>query len=108
MKRRQILSGGAGMLTLAGAAGSLPRLARAAGLSLPAGTAGEQVLEALPGKVPLIRKTYRPPNYETPLRYFNEAFTPNDAFFVRYHLSDIPEVDAASWKLAVGGPGVAT
>ena len=108
MKRRQILSGGAGMLTLAGAAGSLPRLARAAGLSLPAGTAGEQALEALPGKVPLIRKSYRPPNYETPLKYFNQAFTPNDAFFVRYHLSDIPEVDAASWKLAIGGPGAAT
>jgi DMSO/TMAO reductase YedYZ molybdopterin-dependent catalytic subunit len=90
---------------LAGGSGWLPRLARAAELSLPAGTSAEQVLEALPGKVALIKKTYRPPNYETPVSYFNEDYTPNDAFFVRYHLSDIPEVDAATWKLAVGGPG---
>src|SRR4029079_13271451 len=29
--------------------------------------------------------------------------TSNDAFFVRYHLADIPEVDARTWKIAVGG-----
>ncbi len=105
MNRRQILKGGAGMLALAGGTGLLPRLVKAAELSLPAGTTAEQVLEALPGKVPLIKKTYRPPNYETPISYFNEEFTPNNAFFVRYHLADIPEVDAATWKLQVGGPG---
>ncbi len=27
------------------------------------------------------------------------------AFFVRYHLSDIPEVDVKSWRLRVGGEG---
>jgi DMSO/TMAO reductase YedYZ molybdopterin-dependent catalytic subunit len=93
------------MLTVAGSAGWLPRVARAAALSLPGGTVAEQVLEALPGKVPLIKKTYRPPNYETPISYFNQPFTPNDAFFVRYHLSDIPEVAEESWRLAIGGPG---
>jgi DMSO/TMAO reductase YedYZ molybdopterin-dependent catalytic subunit len=61
------------------------------------------LLEALPGKVPLIKKSFRPPNFETPVQYFNQAYTPNDAFFVRYHLANIPEVDAASWKLTVGG-----
>ncbi|HUC60414.1 MAG TPA: molybdopterin-dependent oxidoreductase [Alphaproteobacteria bacterium] len=70
---------------------------------LPAGTVEESVLEALPGKKPLIKRAYRPPNYETPTGYFNEAYTPNDAFFVRYHLSEIPEVDAATWQLKVGG-----
>src|SRR5512132_2677040 len=35
-------------------------------------------------------------------------FTPNDAFFVRYHLADIPEVDERSWKLRVGGEAVGT
>ena len=62
---------------------------------LPEGVRAEAVLEALPGKAPLIKLTYRPPNYETPLAYFNELLTPNEAFFVRYHLSDIPEVDPA-------------
>ena len=56
------------------------------------GTAGrhaprEQVLYALPGKVPLIKKTYRPPNFETPIEYFRTPITPNNAFFVRYHLA---------------------
>jgi DMSO/TMAO reductase YedYZ molybdopterin-dependent catalytic subunit len=70
---------------------------------LPAGIRTAAALEALPGKAPLIKLTYRPPNYETPLHYFNELFTPNEAFFVRYHLSDIPEVDPGTWRLAVGG-----
>lgn len=104
MDRRAVLRGGAGMLALAGGAGLIPRLARAAELALPEGTVAEQVLEALPGKVPLIKKTYRPPNYETPISYFNEEFTPNNAFFVRYHIADIPEVDATTWKLQIGGP----
>ncbi len=72
---------------------------------LPAGTRASATLEALPGKKPLIKLSYRPPNYETPLAYFRTPITPNDAFFVRYHLSDIPEVDAKSWKLTVGGDG---
>ena len=85
------------------------RGAQAAGLDLPAelaeGTRAEAVLDALPGKKPLIKLSYRPPNYETPIEYFRTAITPNDAFFVRYHLSDIPEVDAKTWKLAIGGEG---
>jgi len=83
-----------------------PSLLSAAAKELPEGTLEEQVLEALPGKKPLIKKTYRPPNYETPVKYFNEIFTPNDVFFVRYHLSNIPEIDARTWKLTVGGDAV--
>jgi DMSO/TMAO reductase YedYZ molybdopterin-dependent catalytic subunit len=71
--------------------------------ALPQGLRESAVLDALPGKKPLIKLSYRPPNYETPLRYFREPITPNDAFFVRYHLAGITEVDASSWKLAVGG-----
>jgi DMSO/TMAO reductase YedYZ molybdopterin-dependent catalytic subunit len=63
------------------------------------------VLDSLPGKKPLIKLSYRPPNYETPIEYFRSAITPNDAFFVRYHLADIPEIDAKTWKVTVGGDG---
>jgi hypothetical protein len=49
--------------------------------------------------------TYRPPNYESPLVYWRTPITPNDEFFVRYHLADIPEVDASTWKLNIGGEG---
>ncbi len=73
--------------------------------ALPEGVRSSATLEALPGKKPLIKLAYRPPNYETPMEYFRTAITPNDAFFVRYHLSGIPQVDAATWKLAVAGDG---
>src|SRR5215469_15271000 len=75
---------------------------------LPDGTLSASILEALPGKVPLIKKSWRPPNYETPISYFNDVFTPNDAFYVRYHLSNIPEVAAATWRVKIAGEAVAT
>src|SRR5215470_16591493 len=74
--------------------------------ALPAGALQAAALEALPGKVALIKKTYRPPNFETPVRYFDQPFTSNDAFFVRYHLAGIPQVDAATWRLSIGGEAV--
>jgi len=75
---------------------------------VPAGTEESARLVALPGKVPLIKLSYRPPNYETPLKYFNDVLTPNDAFFVRYHVAVIPEIDVATWKLSVGGNAVSS
>ena len=82
---------------------------RQPGSTLPAelseGARAAAVLDTLPGKKPLIKLSYRPPNYETPIEYFRTAITPNDAFFVRYHLSNIPEVDAKTWKVTIGGDG---
>jgi DMSO/TMAO reductase YedYZ molybdopterin-dependent catalytic subunit len=75
---------------------------------LPEGMLSSSILEALPGKVPLIKKSWRPPNFETPVSYFEDVFTPNNAFFVRYHLSNIPQVAAATWRLKVGGEAMAT
>ena len=67
--------------------------------------AGEaaDTLTALPGKKPLIRRAFRPPNFETPLADLAAPFTPNDAFFVRYHLPVIPHVDPTSWRLQIAG-----
>jgi RND family efflux transporter MFP subunit len=48
--------------------------------------------------------TDRPPQPETPLRYFLEDFTPNEALFVRWHFAGNPtEVNAAEWRLDVTG-----
>jgi DMSO/TMAO reductase YedYZ molybdopterin-dependent catalytic subunit len=95
--------------TAAGAAVALPALHEALALDLPAalpeGARGSYVLDTLPGKKPLIKMSYRPPNYESPLEYLRTAITPNDEFFVRYHLSVIPEVDPKTWKIEVGGEG---
>jgi DMSO/TMAO reductase YedYZ molybdopterin-dependent catalytic subunit len=73
---------------------------------LPDGTLAEQQLYALPGKAPLIKKTFRPPNFETPIEYFRTPITPNKAFFVRYHLAAIPQVSEKAWALSVGGDSV--
>jgi sulfite dehydrogenase len=66
---------------------------------------GERELVAYPQKRPLIRLTTRPPQLETPFAVFNEGvLTPNDAFFVRYHLSDIPtSIDPATFRVRVHG-----
>ncbi|MSP28824.1 MAG: oxidase [Methylococcales bacterium] len=61
------------------------------------------ILDTLEGKKPLIKQTFRPPNYETPINYFDTAFTPTDAFFVRYHHAQIPEIDVKDWRLHIGG-----
>ncbi|MCL5059858.1 MAG: twin-arginine translocation signal domain-containing protein, partial [Candidatus Thermoplasmatota archaeon] len=108
MNRRNFLKGVSGGLVLGGASLALPRMPLAAPVSmgpaeLPAGTLEASFLDALPGKKPLIKRTFRPPNYETPVAYFNDLYTPNDAFFVRYHIVNIPEVAAESWKLRIGG-----
>ena len=66
---------------------------------------GRRELVAYPQKRPLIRLTTRPPQLETPLPLLGEAITPNDAFFVRYHLSDAPPaaLDGAAHRLTIDG-----
>src|ERR1700731_3093147 len=63
---------------------------------------GPYVIE--PQKVPLILLTDRPVQLETPRHYFRTAFTPHEAFFVRWHLEGIPNaVDLKNWKLQIEG-----
>jgi sulfite dehydrogenase (cytochrome) subunit A len=73
-------------------------------VTLPIGD-GERPLVAYPGKRPLIRLTTRPPQLETPFSVFDEgAITPNDAFFVRYHLAGIPlTIDPDAFRLSIEG-----
>src|SRR5271157_1384376 len=71
--------------------------------TVPAETAARQ-LARYPQKTELILLTDRPPLLETPLHYFSTDLTPNDAFFVRWHLSGIPTtVDLRTFRLEVGG-----
>src|SRR5215472_15652422 len=59
---------------------------------------------AEPQKVPLLLLTDRPVQLETPRHYFRTAFTPNEAFYVRWHLEGIPNaVDLKNWKLQIEG-----
>ncbi len=111
MLRRQILTG-LGAAAIAGTASGRQAFAKAGAPpvlaldpGLPPGVADTAALERLPGKQPLIRLSYRPPNYETPLDGLRGPITPNDRFFVRYHLAVIPEMEALrkNYTLTVGG-----
>ncbi len=66
---------------------------------------GKRPLVKYPQKRPMIGVTSRPPGLETPFSVFNDGpITPNDAFFVRYHLADIPyNIDPDKFTLAVKG-----
>ncbi len=104
LARREFMriAGAAGIGSLAGMAAA--RVLAAEGVRLPFGN-GERPLAQYPQKRPLILQTSRPPQLETPFEVFDEGvITPNDAFFVRYHLAGIPtEVDADAFRLAVKG-----
>ncbi|HET7849596.1 MAG TPA: molybdopterin-dependent oxidoreductase [Pseudolabrys sp.] len=111
LTRRHLLGTAGASAALAASGLSLPKFseAEAAGVPLtpgiPAGVQSIAAMEALPGKKPLIRLADRPPNYEAPLEYLRTPITPNDEFFVRYHLADIPEVDVKTYRIKVGGDG---
>ena len=49
----------------------------------------------------MILQRTRPPLLETPFEVFDQGvFTPNDRFYVRWHLANIPtEIDPAAFRL---------
>ncbi len=97
-RRRFLTALGAGI-----AAGPLLGHARAVEAASDPILAGRPLVR-YPEKTDLILLTSRPPQLETPMRYFDRAITPNDAFFVRYHIFPVPtQVDLATWRLRIGG-----
>src|SRR5246127_913792 len=66
---------------------------------------GERPLVKYPQKRPMIGLTSRPPQLETPFAIFNDGvITPNNAFFVRYHLADVPlNIDPDAFTLEIKG-----
>jgi len=101
--RRSVVTGAVASLATAGL---MPRRVQAGEpmMTLPFGN-GERPLVRYPQKRPLIRLTSRPPQLETPFAVFDEGpITPNDAFFVRYHLAGIPyDLDPDAFALEIKG-----
>jgi len=59
---------------------------------------------AFPEKKPLIMYSDRPPLLETPRDVFSTILTPNDQFFVRWHMPDIPtHIDPETFTISVNG-----
>jgi len=100
MRRRDIMVGLGAIVGHEASAATMPWLSP----DLPDGTRAEAHLVKVPDKQPLIQLSDRPPNLESPIQAFRTAITPNDQFFVRYHLANIPDAKALEgWKLDIGG-----
>ena len=96
LKRRRFLH----RVAAVGAGAVLAR----AGYGQEQGGGGAVEMARFPEKTDLILLTDRPPNLEMPAKFFREDLTPNEAFFVRWHLGIVPtSVDPATFRLTVGG-----
>jgi len=100
------------MLGTVSAAASIDLLTKGSLLKLNAAYAAElaenpllagRPLVRYPQKTELILLTSRPPQLETPMKYFETAITPNDAFYVRYHIYPPADIDVSQWRLRIGG-----
>src|ERR1700752_4389875 len=102
LDRRELMKR-AGMVALATGLGSSRGLARDS-VTLPFDN-GERPLVRYPQKRPMIGLTQRPPQLETPFSIFDGGpITPNNAFFVRYHLACAPlNLDPGPFTLEVKG-----
>src|SRR5690348_4120350 len=103
--RRSLLKQSGAALAAVGAGSTLGSFgALAETVTMPFGN-GERPLVKYPQKRPMIGLTSRPPQLETPFSVFNDSvITPNDAFFVRYHLAGLPlDIDPDTFTLEVKG-----
>ena len=89
---------------LAGAAGTALMASPGRMTSVLGASQSTRDLVRFPEKTELILLTDRPPQLETPTHYFRQDLTPNEAFFVRWHLEGIPtSVDLRTFRLNVSG-----
>src|SRR6185437_16480009 len=102
--RRSVLQGGVALLASTSLLGKSTLAFAEETVTLPFEN-GVRPLGKFPQKRTMIVQTSRPPQLETPFSVFNEGvITPNDAFFVRYHLADIPlRIDPDAFRLSVQG-----
>ena len=105
LSRRHFLTG-VGGLGLAGAVGS-PAWGSTPGptVTLPFVNGNRDLVSHYPQKGAMILQRTRPPMLETPFEVFGQGvFTPNDRFYVRWHLANIPTVvDPATFRLKIRG-----
>jgi DMSO/TMAO reductase YedYZ molybdopterin-dependent catalytic subunit len=74
-------------------------------VDLPFEGGQRDLTNAFPQKGEMLLLRTRPPLLETPFPVFDHGvFTPNDQFFVRWHLANIPtQIDGAAFRLNVHG-----
>jgi DMSO/TMAO reductase YedYZ molybdopterin-dependent catalytic subunit len=82
---------------------SLGALAATAAPSILTWALPQQQSVNVPGEDGMILRSFRFIDLETPVEYFNTWPTPVPHFFVRNHMFEPSELDAAEWRLALGG-----
>ncbi|MDB6089848.1 MAG: sulfide dehydrogenase [Gammaproteobacteria bacterium] len=105
LSRRNFLAG-AGGLSVGGLLGAFSPPARAGALiELPFANGRRELVTDFPQKSAMILQRTRPPLLETPFEVFDQGvFTPNDRFYVRWHLANIPTaIDPGDFRLKVRG-----
>ena len=103
--RRQFLTR-VGGISLTGLLGASTWDAMAATLAeLPFANGRRELVTSFPQKGAMLLQRTRPPLLETPFEVFDRGvFTPNDRFYVRWHLPNIPtSVDPVAFRLNVRG-----
>lgn len=104
LSRRRVLRDAFALAVVTSPLASLARAAEETAEEVSV-AAGPRPLVEYPQKRPLTLVSTRPPHLETPFRVFNEGpITPNDAFFVRYHLANFPtSIDPDTYRLTIKG-----
>jgi DMSO/TMAO reductase YedYZ molybdopterin-dependent catalytic subunit len=94
-----------GSLGLAGLISTLGPERWAAATALPFANGERELVTDFPQKGAMLLQRTRPPLLETPFEVFDQGlFTPNDRFYVRWHLANIPtSIDPAAFRLSVHG-----
>jgi sulfite dehydrogenase (cytochrome) subunit A len=105
INRRNLVKYSGAAIAAYGAGMTAPALRALAATAVLPFDNGDRPLVKYPQKRPLIGLTSRPPQLETPFSVFNaNVITPNDAFFVRYHLADIPlNIDPDAFSVEING-----
>jgi DMSO/TMAO reductase YedYZ molybdopterin-dependent catalytic subunit len=105
LPRRRFLArvGGIGLTGLLGA--SAWDAMAATPVELPFANGRRELATNFPQKGAMLLQRTRPPLLETPFEVFDQGvFTPNDRFYVRWHLANIPEIiDPATFRLNIHG-----
>jgi DMSO/TMAO reductase YedYZ molybdopterin-dependent catalytic subunit len=102
--RRQFLAGMGG-LGFTGLLGGPAWSGTGESVVLPFVNGDRNLVKDFPQKGAMVLQRSRPPLLETPFEVFDQGiFTPNDRFYVRWHLANIPAVvDPATFRLNIHG-----
>jgi DMSO/TMAO reductase YedYZ molybdopterin-dependent catalytic subunit len=102
--RRQFLAG-VGGIGLTGLMGVSAWSGTDESVAFPFVNGNRDLVKNFPQKGAMVLQRARPPLLETPFEVFDKGvFTPNDRFYVRWHLANIPTfIDPGTFRLNVRG-----